>query len=604
MENLENNKVKVISTFEELDVSPNILKAVKKKGFVEPTSIQKKSIPLILKGHDVVGQSLTGSGKTAAYSIPLISKIDINGKIQVLVIAPTRELAVQIDDNIRELGQFMKIKTALIYGGVAINSQINDLKKAHIVIATPGRILDHINRRTIDLNNVKTLVLDEADKMFEMGFIDDIKRIIGYIPKNRQTILFSATMPSEIVRIIKSYLNEPTIIKEKLYVEKNLLKQIYFDVTPKEKFSLLVHLLKEKTSGLSIVFCETRREVDIITKNLKKQGIHAMAVHGGLSQNKRSSAVDSLKKENIDVLVATDVAARGLDINNISHIYNYDSAKNSEEYTHRIGRTARAGKEGVAITILSNRDHDKFQNVLRNSDINIEKEILPQFEKVTFLKTSDENPYENKNSGFRRGNSGSFRGRSRSSGSREGSSRGSSGFRSSSRDGSSRGSSDRMSSGSREGSNRESSGFRSSSREGSSRGSSGFRSSSRDGSSRGSSDRRSSGSREGSSRGSSGFRSSSRDGSSRGSSDRRSSGSREGSSRVSSGFRSSSQDGSSRGSSDRRSSGSREGSRVSSGFRSSSRDGSRGSSDRKFSGSREGKDRKSSKKSGFFKKRD
>lgn len=372
--------------FEELQLQPDMLKAVIKHGFLEPTAIQKKCIPEIKAGHDVVGQSLTGSGKTAAFGLPLLEKIHLGKGIQALILAPTRELANQVRDALTIFASFTRIDITAVYGGVGINPQFDALKHAEVVVATPGRILDHINRKTIDLRNVKILVIDEADKMFEMGFIEDVREIINYLPANRQTLLFSATISSDIHQLIKKYLKNPCLIKEQIHVDKTLLKQIYYDVRQQEKFSLLVYLLKNKTPGLAIAFCGTRREVDILTKNLRMQNINAMAVHGGLSQNRRSHAVDSLKKENIQVLVATDVAARGLDIKNISHIYNYDSPKNSSEYTHRIGRTARAGKYGEAVTLLSERDHENFRNVMIDRNLHIQKEQLPSFEILRFVR--------------------------------------------------------------------------------------------------------------------------------------------------------------------------------------------------------------------------
>ncbi len=372
--------------FEKLHLSQDLIKAVNRKGFVEPTTIQERCIPEIKAGHDVVAQSLTGSGKTAAFGLPILEKVLPGKGVQALILAPTRELAEQVKVTLESFSYFMKISITAVYGGMGMQPQVDALKRADIVVATPGRMLDHIRRNTVKLGSVNFLVIDEADKMFEMGFIEDLKEILSYLPKKRQTLLFSATMPAEIHRLIRMHLTTPVNIKEQLHVDKSLLKQVYYDVKPHEKFSLLVHLLKHKTSGLAIVFCRTRREVDTITKNLKLQKLHVMAVHGGLSQNRRLYAVESLKTENIQVLVATDVAARGLDINNISHIYNYDSAKTPNEYTHRIGRTARAGKSGEAVTILSERDHDDFRNVMSDRSLHIQKEELPSFEKVHFMR--------------------------------------------------------------------------------------------------------------------------------------------------------------------------------------------------------------------------
>lgn len=372
--------------FEKLDLHADIVKAIKKSGFVEPTAIQNRCIPEIKAGKDVVGQSLTGSGKTAAFGLPIIEKIQHGKGVQALILTPTRELAIQVQETLSKFSSFMKVHVIAVYGGVSIQLQIDALKKADIVVATPGRMLDHIKRNTVNFSNTQFLVLDESDKMFEMGLIEDVEMIIRQLPKERQTLLFSATMSSDIQHLVKKHLRNPVVIKEQIHVDKKLLKQIYYEVKQQEKFSLLVYLLKNKTPGLAIVFCGTRREVDTVSKNLRLNGLRSMAVHGGLSQNRRTFAIDSLKKENVQVLVATDVAARGLDINNISHVYNYDSPKNSSENTHRIGRTARAGKYGEAVTLLSDRDYDNFRNVLIDRSIQIQKEQLPQFEKVMFVR--------------------------------------------------------------------------------------------------------------------------------------------------------------------------------------------------------------------------
>ena len=372
--------------FTKLQLHPNLLKSIQRMGFTVPTPIQEKCIPEILGGKDVVGHSLTGSGKTAAFGLPILQNV-IHGKgVQALILTPTRELCDQDAATLREFGKFMFVHISAVFGGVGLYPQINELRTADIVVGTPGRILDHLERRTIDLRNVNFLVLDEADKMFEMGFIEDVEKIISQVPKKRQTLLFSATMSSDVYGLVTKHLHAPVVIKEQIYVDKSLLRQVYYNIRQDEKFSVLVHLLKHKTPGLAIVFCATRREVDIVTKNLKMQGIHVMAVHGGLSQNKRLHAVESLKKENIQVLVATDVAARGLDIRNISHIYNYDVPKTSGEYVHRIGRTARAGNKGEAVTLLVERDHDNFRNVLMDHTLQIQKEETPVFQKVRFIR--------------------------------------------------------------------------------------------------------------------------------------------------------------------------------------------------------------------------
>ncbi|MFT4311442.1 MAG: DEAD/DEAH box helicase [Candidatus Woesearchaeota archaeon] len=371
-------------TFKELNLKETTLKAIKYQGFEKPTPIQKSCIPIIKQGKDVVGQSLTGSGKTAAFAIPSVELIEQGKGVQVVVLAPVRELAQQVKDRYDSFTKFTNIKTGEIYGGVSMNPQIDYLKRCEVIVATPGRLLDHIQRGNANFKNVKLLCIDEADKMFEMGFIDDVNKIIKAMNKGVQKALFSATMPPEVHKLIKKHLNNPEIVKEDIHVNKDLLTQVYYNVDLKQKFSLLVHLLKNKTEGLAIVFCGRRSEVDLITHNLKKQGIKCLPVHGGLTQNKRLQAVNHLKKENIQVLVATDVAARGLDINNISHVYNYDAPKNSSEYTHRIGRTARAGEKGEAVMILTHKDHDNFRRVLEDRNLKIKQADLPDFEQVKF----------------------------------------------------------------------------------------------------------------------------------------------------------------------------------------------------------------------------
>jgi len=300
--------------FEDLGIDPIILRRIKKEGFQKPTEIQEKCIPAIKKGKDIVGQSVTGSGKTVAFGIPLIEKTFSKKGIQSLVLTPTRELCMQVKEVFDDFGKEKGLRTTAIYGGVDIRKQIHDLKISELVVATPGRLLDHLNRNSINLNSVKYLVLDEVDRMFDMGFRDDVDKIISKVPKNRQTLLFSATIPNNVQSVVKKYLKSPLILKAQIKIDKSKLNQVYYDVGRRRKFSLLMHLLNKKTDGLSLIFCGTRREVDHLTANLKQNGIHAMAIHGGLTQNKRIHALDSLKKEKIQILVATDVAAIGLDI--------------------------------------------------------------------------------------------------------------------------------------------------------------------------------------------------------------------------------------------------------------------------------------------------
>ena len=371
--------------FEELSINRKLLDKIHQHGFNEMTLIQEKCLPAILDNKDVVGQAETGSGKTIAFCLPMLNKIKSGDGIQGLVLTPTRELCVQVTDVFVDFGKKLDIKTTSIYGGVDIKPQIKNISDSDIIVGTPGRIIDHIRRKTISFDNISFLVLDEIDKMFDMGFIDDVEYIINRLPKNRQTLMFSATISRSIHNILHKHLINPVIIKTQPVVDKNKLQQVYYDIySPNKKFSLLVHLLKNDTSGLAIVFCATRKESDIIATNLRYQGIQASAIHGGMSQNKRLQSLNGLKYGKTDVLVATDVAARGLDIKNVTHIYNYDVPKTSTEYVHRIGRTARAGTNGSAITLLTERDHDNFRRVQSNDDLNIEKADFPNFESVPF----------------------------------------------------------------------------------------------------------------------------------------------------------------------------------------------------------------------------
>ena len=375
--------------FEELKINKKLIDKTNEQGFKELTHIQERCLPEIIKGKDLVGQAETGSGKTLAFCLPILDRITPQGGLQTVVLTPTRELCVQVTDVFIDFGETLGIKTTSIYGGAKIEPQIKKIRTSEIVVGTPGRMLDHLRRKTIDFRNVKFLVLDETDKMLEMGFIDDVEEIIRHIPSNRQTLMFSATVPHSINRLIKKHLRDPLIIKTKSQVDKNKLEQVYYDIYQQNnKFSLLVHLLKHNTHGLAIVFCATRREVDIVARNLRHHGINASALHGGMSQNKRLQSLDSLKNQKTDVLVATDVAARGLDIKNVTHIYHYDVPKTSIEYIHRIGRTARAGENGTAVTLLTQPDHDNFRRVQSNDELEIERADIPEFQKVSFKRTT------------------------------------------------------------------------------------------------------------------------------------------------------------------------------------------------------------------------
>ena len=378
--------------FEELNLQKKLIEKTFERGFEELTQIQEKCLPEIIKGKDVVGQAETGSGKTLAFCLPILNGVNPEAGLQTVVLTPTRELCMQVTDVFKVFGKILGIRTTSVYGGVGIEQQIKKIRNSEIIVGTPGRMLDHLRRKTLDFKNVKFLVLDETDKMLEMGFIDDVEKIIHYVPKKRQTLMFSATILGSIHGLMNKHLNKPIVIKTKSQVDKSKLHQIYYDIYQQnDKFSLLVHLLKNNTSNLAIVFCATRVESDYVARNLRHHGINASAIHGGMSQNKRTQSLDSLKNQKTEVLVATDVAARGLDIKNVSHIYNYDVPKTSIEYIHRIGRTARAGENGAAITLLTRSDHENFRRVQSNKELEIEEAIIPNFKKVTFFRHSRKN---------------------------------------------------------------------------------------------------------------------------------------------------------------------------------------------------------------------
>ncbi|MRH43636.1 DEAD/DEAH box helicase [Aquibacillus halophilus] len=348
-----------MTTFNELNISKPIMKALEKMGFEEATPIQEQTIPLGMQGKDVIGQAQTGTGKTAAFGIPMIEKIDQNvKKIQGLVVAPTRELAIQVSEEIHRLGKFKGVRALPVYGGQHMDRQIRALKDGpHIVVATPGRLLDHIRRKTINISNVHTAVLDEADEMLNMGFIDDIRDILKSIPEERQTLLFSATMPKEIRDIASTLMKQPEEVKVKSKeMTVSNIAQFFVEVHEKQKFDTLTNLLDTHTPALAIIFGRTKKRVDEVTEGLHARGFRAEGIHGDLTQGKRMSVLNKFKTGKIEILVATDVAARGLDISGVTHVYNLDVPQDPESYVHRIGRTGRAGKTGEAISFITPRE--------------------------------------------------------------------------------------------------------------------------------------------------------------------------------------------------------------------------------------------------------
>jgi ATP-dependent RNA helicase DeaD len=371
-----------MNEFNDLKLSDALAKIIKELKFENPTEIQSKAIPLALEGKDVIGGSATGSGKTLAFGAPIITHLKNGLGIQALIMTPTRELAEQVCMALRKFSKYNYLDVISVYGGVGYNQQMKQLKTADVVVGTPGRLLDHIGRGTINLSNVKILVLDEADRMLDMGFIDDVTRIIQACPKKRQTLLFSATISKDISLIAKKYMNNPVNVSAQSFVDPSKLKQIFYNVNQNMKLSILAHLLKNEKAKLVMVFCNTRDNADFVGKNLKLNGISATVIHGGLGQGRRKHVLGTFNEGRISVLICTDVAARGLDIPDVSHVYNYDIPKTSKEYVHRIGRAARAGKEGTAISILSPRDHDNFRRVIHETGFKILEHEVPKIERA------------------------------------------------------------------------------------------------------------------------------------------------------------------------------------------------------------------------------
>ncbi|WP_304981138.1 DEAD/DEAH box helicase [Alkalihalobacillus sp. AL-G] len=370
-----------MTTFKDLGIQTRTLKAISEMGFEEPTPIQKDAIPAALEGKDLIGQAQTGTGKTAAFGIPMIENIDKeSGKIQALIVTPTRELAIQVAEEMNRIGHHKRIRTLPIYGGQQIHLQIKALKKRpEILVGTPGRLLDHLKRKTIRLNDLKTVVLDEADEMLNMGFIDDIKEILGQIPSEHQTMLFSATMPRAIKSLADQFMKQERVIVQVKASEMTVQKidQRYIKMHEKEKFDVLCRLLDIQAPELAIVFGRTKKRVDEVADALIKRGYSADGIHGDLTQQKRDRVMKKFKAGRIDILVATDVAARGIDISGVSHVYNFDIPQDPESYVHRIGRTGRAGKSGMALTFMTAREFDHLKTIEKITKRRMEKMEVP-----------------------------------------------------------------------------------------------------------------------------------------------------------------------------------------------------------------------------------
>ena len=373
-------------TFEELGLSAQTLDAVKKKGFEEPTPIQARVIPAVLEGNkDIIGQAQTGTGKTAAFALPLIELLEENlEEVSALILAPTRELALQISEEINSLKGKKRLDVIPVYGGQSMDVQLRRLKKGvDIVVGTPGRIMDHLRRRTLKLKNLKYMILDEADEMLNMGFIEDIEFILGHTPNEKRTLLFSATMPGPIRVLAKKYMKETVSLKvESENLTTDLTRQIYFEVARDDKFEALCQLIDMEEEFYGLVFCRTKNDVDTVSSRLIERGYDAEGLHGDMTQAIRQKVMNRFKKKYISILVATDVAARGLDVQDLTHVVNFSLPQGPEAYVHRIGRTGRAGKQGTAVTFVTPAEYRKLGFIQKIAKSEITKGKLPKVEDI------------------------------------------------------------------------------------------------------------------------------------------------------------------------------------------------------------------------------
>lgn len=377
--------------FEDFNLSRETMKSISEIGFEEPTPIQVSAIPLIMSGRDIVGQAQTGTGKTAAFGIPIVEKCQKGRNPFAIILEPTRELAVQVAQEINKIGKHKKISVLPVYGGTSIERQIKILQRGvNVVVGTPGRVIDHLNRKTLSLADVKIVVLDEADEMLDMGFIEDMETILKAIPSERQGLLFSATIPQPIMNIAKRYMKNPEKIRantKDVIVPK--IRQIFYEVREPDKVNALSKLLDVEDPQLAIVFCHTKRDVDEVSLKLGQMGYNAGALHGDFTQARRDEVMGKFKAGMLDILVATDVAARGLDIKDVTHVINYSIPQNPDSYVHRIGRTGRAGKSGIAITLVNPREYRHLRLIEKTAKTVIDKKKLPTQKDV--IKAKEKN---------------------------------------------------------------------------------------------------------------------------------------------------------------------------------------------------------------------
>ena len=382
-------------SFKELSLSPQIIRAIDDIGYTKPTAIQAKAIPFLLEGHDLIGRSCTGSGKTGAFSIPAIEGCRNNAShVQVLVLSPTRELAMQIHVEMKKFAKYKEgVYPVVVYGGASMSDQIKQLKKANIVIGTPGRLMDHLRRRTLKLDQVKTVILDEADEMLNMGFIEDIETILGHVPGTRQTVLFRQPCQLPLLKISKTFLTDPITVETFSEKESQAdIEQTYYQVAQGKKKDVLSLLLRANEQR-SIVFCNTKSMVDELSEMLRKQGFKVSGLHGDMTQAARSQVMQGFRGGSIQTLIATDVAARGIDVNDIDVVINYDLPQSFEYYVHRIGRTGRAGRQGISQTLICNgRQYSTLRSLMKYTGIPIQEQKLPTGDEIrekTVEKTAE-----------------------------------------------------------------------------------------------------------------------------------------------------------------------------------------------------------------------
>jgi len=374
-------------TFKDFNFKDTLNQAIDNAGFKEPSPIQKESIPIILEGHDIIGQAQTGTGKTAAFGLPIIQMMDGNSRVETLVIVPTRELATQVSDELFRFGKTAGLKTATIYGGTAYNRQIDRINQANIIVATPGRLQDLLKSKKIKINP-KFVVLDEADEMLDMGFLDEIKNIFTYLPTKRQTLMFSATMPKPIKLLAQEILNNPklvTITKS----ERTNTDIAQYVVADYERDDALLRLIDYKNPSKCIIFCRMKKEVDRLASYMTSQGFKVSALHGDMEQKQREHTIRAFKQGLVDIFIATDVAARGLDVNDVSHVFNYHIPFDSESYVHRIGRTGRAGNKGEAITLVSPNELRTIKRIEKDVGTTMVSQVIPTRQEVQSKKDND-----------------------------------------------------------------------------------------------------------------------------------------------------------------------------------------------------------------------